>query len=232
MSDVAVKIDLRHLVPTIARDQGSRPTCLAFAVSDTHSASRGSGIVYSAEHCFYEAHREAGTHPSGGAQLPAMLNVVEVIGQVPEAEWPYLKRLPIDLNSWKPPGLFSDHQRCDSKQLPATLGTVTQYLIDGHSLLLTMRLSDAFYTPASNGVIDQRGMEQPDPQRRHAVVAVGCGAWDTEDAVLVRNSRGTGWGLGGYAWLTAAFLKPRLDSVTQFLGGKHVPSNTSATNAC
>ena len=34
MNDVAVKIDLRPLLPIVVRDQGSRPTCLAFAVSD------------------------------------------------------------------------------------------------------------------------------------------------------------------------------------------------------
>ena len=161
-----------------------------------------------------------------------MLKVVEAIGQVPEVEWPYLKRLPVDLNNWKPPGVLNDLQRCDSKQLPATKGTVMQYLLDSQPLMMTMRLSDAFYTPASNGVIHQRGTEQPDPQRRHAVVAIGCGTWVTEDVVLVRNSWGAGWGLGGYAWLTTAFLQPHLDSVTQFLGGKNVSSNISVTNAC
>ncbi len=226
-----MKIDLRHLFPVSVRDQGSRPTCLAFAASDAHSGSRGSGILYSVEHCFYEAHREAGTHPSNGAQLPSTLKVIGTIGQAPESEWPYLKHLPFDLSSWKPPSALRNLHCCDSKQLPATMGTVKQYLADGRPLLLTMRISDAFYTPASNGVIDQRGAEQPDPQRRHAIVAVGCGTWMTQDAVLVRNSWGAGWGLGGYAWLTAAFLQPRLDSVTQFIGGIHVPSSTSPTNA-
>ena len=232
MTDVSIKIDLRLRFPIHVRDQGSRPTCLAFAGSDAHSASRGSGTVFSAEHCFYEAHRMTRTHPASGAQLPSMLKVIETIGQVIESEWPYLKQLPSNLSVWKPPSALLNFYRCDSSQLPATLATVTQSVLDGHPVLITMRISDAFYTPAGNGVIDQRGTEQPDPQRRHAVVAVGCGTWMSTDAILVRNSWGTGWGLQGYAWLTAAFLQPRLDSVTQFIGGKHVPSSISATNAC
>lgn len=52
--------------------------------------------------------------------------------------------------------------------------------------------------------------EMPEPLRRHAVVAVGHGKAGGHRAILVRNSWGAKWGERGHAWLTEAFLGPRI----------------------
>lgn len=44
---------------------------------------------------------------------------------------------------------------------------------------------------------------------RHAVVAIGHGIAG-DRAILIRNSWGVDWGVGGCAWLTESFLTPRL----------------------
>ena len=44
MSRITVRQDLRDRFGP-ARDQGARATCLAFAMSDTHAAMRGWGVV-------------------------------------------------------------------------------------------------------------------------------------------------------------------------------------------
>jgi hypothetical protein len=52
--------------------------------------------------------------------------------------------------------------------------------------------------------------EQPNFAQRHAVIAVAHGTVNSQMAVLIRNSWGPLWGLGGHAWLTLDFLTSRL----------------------
>ncbi|HXQ44972.1 MAG TPA: C1 family peptidase [Caulobacteraceae bacterium] len=77
-------------------------------------------------------------------------------------------------------------------------------------MILLLKLSRTFYTRHPDGVIDPADDEVPDPERRHAVVAVGHGAVGGQAAILVRNSWGPTWGIGGYGWLTERFVGPRL----------------------
>jgi hypothetical protein len=87
-------------------------------------------------------------------------------------------------------------------------------MLDANQPVLTlMMISDSFYTPGSSGVVTAPAQEQPDPMRRHAIVAVGHGRIGQNRAVLVRNSWGQDWGLDGYAWLPEPFLAPRLTRV-------------------
>ena len=58
MTEVAVKCDLGFLFGT-ARDQGDRPTCLAFAASDAHAALRAGWEPLSCEYAFYQAQRRS-----------------------------------------------------------------------------------------------------------------------------------------------------------------------------
>jgi hypothetical protein len=77
-------------------------------------------------------------------------------------------------------------------------------------VIVLLLLSRAFYRPAAQAVIDPASDELPEPQRRHAVVAVGHGKVDGQRAVLIRNSWGMKWGDGGHGWLTEHFLSTRI----------------------
>ena len=92
----------------------------------------------------------------------------------------------------------------------ATIDEIVRLIDKGQPVLAIMMLSDSFYLPANDGVVDVVPGEGPDPTRRHAVVAVGHGTRNGERLVLVRNSWGEEWGVGGYGWLTKSFLQPRL----------------------
>lgn len=71
MATIAIAVDLRgHFGPV--RDQGDRPTCLAFAASDSHAGLRPGWAPLSCEFAFYHAQRRAGRSPAQGAVLPAM----------------------------------------------------------------------------------------------------------------------------------------------------------------
>jgi len=221
---VTVKTDLRARVGA-ARDQGQRPTCLAFAASDAHGVSRGLSVELSAEQAFYNAHQRAGTKPSGGARLTEMLQAIQVDGQVPETDWPYLPVLPAKLEDWKPSKTFANFYFQASAPVYLSWNSALQQIDNKVPVLVTMRLSDSFFTPNADGVVDQVGSQAGDPIRRHAIVGLGTGMYGTRQVLLVRNSWGPSWGLSGYAWLTEAFLTPRLDSLTVFIGDPNVRSN-------
>lgn len=194
----------------LARNQGIRPTCLAFAASDAHAVVRGPWVPLSSEFAFYHAQRRSKRPPHQGAVLSKMLEVLNEDGQPIESEWPYLASVPSDLASWQPPaGITQVYRRLGDIET-ATVDEIVRRLDEGRAVLATMMLSDSFYLPANDGVVDVVPGEGPDPTRRHAVVAAGHGIRNGERLILVRNSWGEDWGVGGYGWLTESFLQPRL----------------------
>ena len=191
-----------------ARDQDQRPTCLAFAASDAHAALRSPWAPLSVEFAFYHAQRRAGRSPHVGATLTAMLEALREDGQPVEAGWPYLAAIPTD---WKPaPGIGPLYRRSSEKG-GSTVSDIIDRLDEQKPVLVLLTLSPAFdLASSSNHVVDQKPGEQPNPARRHAVVAVGHGLSDGKMVVLVRNSWGEFWGMEGHAWLTEAYMAPRV----------------------
>ena len=90
-----IDVDLRGLFGPV-RDQGARPTCLAFAASDSHAGLRAEWDPLSCEFAFYHAQRRAGRTVAQGAELGAMLDALRIEGQPVEAGWPYLDAAPAD----------------------------------------------------------------------------------------------------------------------------------------
>jgi C1A family cysteine protease len=204
---IKIVVDLRSNFGA-ARDQGPRPTCMAFAASDTHAAVRPGWVPLSSEWAYYQAVKRDRGQPEDGSTLASTLAVIKSDGQPVEAEWPYIKSAAIDIATWCPPGtppklFFRDHSACRME-----LQHVLDQLDAGVPVLITMTLSDAFYTPDASHVVDRN--EAIDPKRRHAVVAVGYGERAGAKLILIRNSWGEGWGLKGHAWLAAGYLAPRL----------------------
>lgn len=98
-----VKSDLRGKFGS-ARDQGPRPTCVAFAVSDVHASLRSSvWEPLSCEFAYYHAVQISHKDPSCGVGFDSILEVIRVNGQPHERSWPYLSSLPHDSSKWKPP---------------------------------------------------------------------------------------------------------------------------------
>jgi C1A family cysteine protease len=191
-----------------ARDQAPRPTCMAFAASDAHAGLRAGWEPLSVEWAYYHAVRRGGAKPDDGATLASMLKVLEVDGQPHETGWPYIAEPIRDPAVWKPPPGVSPLYRRDSNRITATLDEIIGQLDASVPVLMTMQLSDAFYLPDKNGIVDSA--EKPDPTRKHAVVAVGHGVRASDRMILVRNSWGPDWGISGYAWLTGSYLTARL----------------------
>jgi hypothetical protein len=90
------------------------------------------------------------------------------------------------MSLWKPPASIGTVYRRASASDSAPLAAIRKRLDAGLSVIVTMSLSDAFYRPDVNGIID--AAEPPDPQRRHAAIAVGYGTRNGRRLILVRNS--------------------------------------------
>lgn len=224
---IQIDVDLRtNFGP--ARDQGARPTCLAFAASDTHAGLRDGWAPLSCEFAFYRAQQRAGRGPGEGAVLPAMLEALRIDGQPEEMGWPYAPVAPADTAGWKPPSALGPRFGRNGAKGGPDLAMVMTMLNQGRPVMLLTMLSASFYLPDADGVVTPANDEQPDSSLRHAIVAVGHGKVDRSPAILVRKSWGPAWGLDGHAWLTTQFLVPRLFAAANLLEEVDVSSSSLA----
>ncbi|PDT35657.1 peptidase C1 [Rhizobium sp. M10] len=206
MSKPTLTHDLRSLFGDV-RDQGIRPTCLAFAVSDCHAALRNGWDPLSAEFTFYHAQRRAGLPPTQGALLLRILEAVRDDGQPPETSWPYLPDLPTDLDHWGPPAVQTKYFR-NFERGPGSFDEIVSNLLAGSPTVVVLCIGEAFFNPVEEGVIE--GFPGEKDVIRHAVVVVGAGNVGNERALLVRNSWGPLWGVNGHAWVTENYISQRL----------------------
>jgi len=170
---VEIAVDLREDFGPV-RDQGPRPTCLAFAVSDTHAGLRNDWEALSCELAFFHALRRAERPPGVGATLPHMLDALKLDGQPVEEAWPYLTATPA-ASAWSPSAEVGMRFDRDGGSLAASFGMGARRARLRPTSDLAAAASDGFYTPELDGVaIPPRG----DPAGRtvrHAVVAVPHG---------------------------------------------------------
>lgn len=224
-SELSIKTDLRSMFGP-ARDQGARPTCLAFAVSDTHASLRPDWLPLSCEYLFYGAQKRAGRPPSSGATLPAMLEALRLDGQPAETDWPYQTKSPANLEDCKPPASLDPCFRREGATQAIDMTAVRAALDNSVPILILMTLSQSFFNPGDGGFVVEPPGELPDPAMRHAVIAVGHGQVDAQTVFLVRNSWGSTWGDDGHAWLSEEYLTHRLFAAARLLEEPDVPSNS------
>lgn len=192
-----------------ARDQGPRPTCLAFAASDAHAGARPGWTPLSVEWAYYHALQRDGGLPSDGVTMSAMRQTLRADGQPDDLVWPYLATEIADPSSWAPPSQSPVLFRRDSSDCPSTLEGIINSIEGNVPVLLVMSISISFFNGWDKDFVIL-GAEPPDPHLRHAVVVVGHGVRDGRQLVLIRNSWGHDWADKGYAWVDAEYLVPRL----------------------
>ena len=227
MSNIVILVDLRATFG-VARDQGARPTCLAFAASDAHAGLRQPWTPLSCEYAFFRAQQRAGRAPDTGALLSSMLQALRKDGQPEEKGWPYLPATPADAASWAPPRNVGTLYGRNGASTTHSIDRIIQELERARPMIVLTMLSRAFYQRNPQGVVDPTPGEQPEPGRRHAVVALGHGTVDGQRAILVRNSWGPSWGDAGYGWLTEKFLGPRIYAAATLLEEVDVPARSAA----
>lgn len=224
---VKITVDLRSLFGPV-RDQGQRPTCLAFAASDVHAAVRGGFEPLSCEFAFYNAQRRTGRSPLKGAFLDDMLATILETGQPIEADWPYLQQLPSDLSRYVPPLNVGTRFARDGRELQCHVNEVCGLLDGGRPTIILSALTRRYFSPPNNHVIDDFDGDAVFPVPRHAMIAVGYGTIGSSRVILIRNSWGSTWGMAGYCWLTENFLAKHMFGLAVLEEVGCVPSHSNA----
>lgn len=207
---MTIGIDIRSSLPG-ARDQGARPTCLAFAISDAHMHAARLPEFLSPEYLHYYAASRSGVGLNAGVGLVKLQEALRLDGQPSEAECPYSGARD---DEWMPPSGLRQVWRRSSL---VSIGTPTESLMaalqKGRAHVLVLRISRSFHTPdpATHVVIDDGGQDR----RLHAVLVVGVASIAGGPAFLVRNSWGSDWGVLGHAWLPDAYVDARAVNVVE-----------------
>lgn len=208
---LAVAVDLRDQLEPV-RDQGRRPTCLAFAASTVHRAAHGHPSDLSPEWLYYYATQRDGLQPNQGSTIEATCSVILDDGQPNEIFWPYQGR-EVSPEPYQPPSGRPSVVRCETGLRNGNANRWRAELNAGHPIVLTLFISQVFYRPASfvgQEAIMADDRAQIDPALVHAIVLVGHGEFEGIPHFLVRNSWGWKWGWAGHAWFSQTYLARRL----------------------
>jgi len=201
-----IVVDLRSEVPEI-RDQGSRPTCLAFAASDAHSNFHNLKEHLSVEFLTYYGYKAAGhQNYSSNLSVNAVINVLKNEGQPYETDWPYN---PQQTSPIIPPTNLSPIYNVDFiKNLTFSFADLKKDLDSRRAIVIGVETTESFYkTIAPPHVIDDVGTTMA----LHAMVLVGYGNfYSGEVAFLAKNSWGKSWANNGYSWLTESYLQNKM----------------------
>ena len=199
---VVVEVDYRPNL-SVVRDQGARPTCLAFATTAAHEFRRKSKEPLSPEYLHYFA---SGKGTSMGATISEVAEALKEEGQPTEIVCPYWPGgVP---KGWTPP-VGVDLYRRDSCAHQASVAKLYELLRRGCVPVLGISLPKPFFSPAEPWVLTGEGQ----CVGMHAVVAVGIGSYKGQGCFLVRNSWGPGWGQDGHAWLSEEFITRHLKAL-------------------
>ena len=205
--NILIELDYRPALSPV-RDQGARPTCLSFATTTAHEFVRSSTVALSPEYLHHFAFNRSSAN---GVRFPDVTQVLERIGQPTEVDCPYYQGgLP---PGWVPPTGISLYRR-KSKSLALEVHRIPAMLIARQIPVIGITVPHSFYAPAPPWVIPPDG-----PIRGlHAVVVVATAVANSTRLFMIRNSWGTAWGDGGYAWVQDAFLNIHLNHILVLTG--------------
>lgn len=203
-----VTTDLRPLLGPV-RDQGLRPTCMAFAASAAHEFHHGRTDPLCPEWLYYHAVTRAGDDHDAGLTTPHTIASLRRDGQPDEAAWPYCSAPPS--SNWKPPAIPAELFYADADHSTVDLATIATSIDVQTPVLLTLLVDDTFmaWTTVEGEPVIEDAPPPFDDESGHAILAVGHGIIAGKSHLLIRNSWGEGWGDGGHAWISDTYCSAR-----------------------
>ncbi|UNP30069.1 C1 family peptidase [Lysobacter gummosus] len=186
-----------------SRDQGLRPTCIAFALAEVNFDAATGVEALSPEYAYQGAACLTPSWvPGAGVPLDAALRASSK-GQPVESDFPYRAVEP-GAPVPAPPTTFELHGG-DVAMLPLDTEFICAMLRQGRPVGIGLRLTESFYRPIDGLVTFEAAPLVP--AVLHAVAVVGFGWEDGEVHFLIRNSWGRGWGQDGVAWVSATYVR-------------------------
>lgn len=219
------KIDLRSDFSPV-EDQGALGSCTAQAaialLEYFERKTKGTHVDHSRLFLYKAERNLLGWSGDTGAYIRTAMQALVLFGSPPEHHWPYDGR-PAGENTrydLEPPAFCyaygARYQAVKYFRLDpnaASTGSVLQnvrsYLAAGFPSMFGFPVHPEFDHPRAGGLIPIPGPASPQ-RGGHAIVAVGYDdslqIGPDKGALLVRNSWGTGWGVGGYGWLSYRYV--------------------------
>lgn len=202
-------VDLRPQTAAI-RDQGELGSCTANAIAaavDFEIKKLGKQVLNPSRLFIYYLEREMeGTVKSdSGAQIRDGIKAVAKYGVVPEAMWPY------DVGKFadNPPSacyaVAKQHVVEKYVSVPGNLASLKGCLAAGWPFVFGFTVYDAFESAevAKTGILTLPTAAE-NMVGGHAVLGVGYD--DVDQCILVQNSWGSDWGLGGFFKMPYAYI--------------------------
>ncbi len=214
---------MRALLPPVL-DQGQRGTCVAFAVTAAHEVARAAGTAVSedlSEEALYWGCKIIDGNWRSGTSFDSAAAAISTTGQPPEDIWPYEPRRRAGTRYDPPSKPTADWHTSGLDKALLDLASVHTELDAGRPVVLGLTVFDTLFMPSATGRIDAPVAGSP-ARGRHAVLAVGHDA----TALLIRNSWGDTWALGGYGWLSHDYAERHVREawVIQPAGGGPAPA--------
>lgn len=191
------------------RDQGRRPTCMAFAMSAAHEFLQVSKDPLCPEWLYFHGIQISGDPPDAGLANQTAIAALKTHGQPNEEAWPYE---PAGLPSpWEPPKHTSPIYYADGDDSPFSVDQVIASLENENPTILSLLVDDTFFSWDTIGDVSviQNTSPPQDHESGHAVIALGHGLLNSRRHILVRNSWGPLWADDGHAWISEEYAANR-----------------------
>lgn len=197
-----------------ARDQGPRPTCIAFAVSDGHACTRKAPEQFlSCEYLFYHAaQRQLPGHHQSGVKTGAIIAALQADGQPLETHYPYQLTLAPAAALPVPPAPFPHPRYRAAWKFNGFSETQVRDLLEqGQAILFALKITEKFSLLTPENPILAGDLDNDPVTGIHAVVGVGYGRdCHGTSYVKIRNSWGEYWGSKGYGWIPMSYANKQL----------------------
>ncbi|MBS1888296.1 MAG: C1 family peptidase [Actinobacteria bacterium] len=188
------------------RNQGDRPTCVAFAVSGAHDWMGGDGVERSPEDAMWAAHRVMPREIEG--EETSVHHALEGLRQYEhagEAAWPYGAPR---WNEGRPEAALDPKNRISPPEWrrleEMAIPVIRNELVSERAVVLTLGVVRRVWL-GGDGMIDSPAGEKV--PGNHAVLVVGASEdGESEQTLKVRNSWGPRWGHGGYGLISERYL--------------------------
>jgi len=197
------KVDLRKK-QSIVRDQGMRPTCLAYAATSGHEYLRSDERCLSVEYLHWASVKRDGASKQG-VSLKTTVEVLADTGQPYEEVWPYRYDVDDTASDYAPPTtIYSDDcfRITLEKEIRPSVEDLKLHLRMGRAVVIGIRLFYGFHSSVDGKIKLPKVGESPSGS--HAVLLVGYD--DYEQNFIFKNSWGNKWGDVGYGLLPYSYV--------------------------